>query len=74
MLIYESLPKSISPKLQLRGGTEDNSKIPVFFFYFSVKTCCGPPPPPHYRLDETVLIMMGHKKGFCGKIWIIIPK
>ena len=36
---------------QIRGGTEDNSKITFLTF-----------------------LMMGHKIGFNGEIWLIIPK
>ena len=57
------------PKLQIRGGIKDISKI--FFSYFQLKHVVT----PHKNgrnLDEMVL-MMGHKIFFDGEVWIIIP-
>ena len=42
-----------------------------YFSYFSTKTYVVTP--HKKRLGETVL-MMGHKIGFYGEIWLIIPK
>ena len=59
----------IHTKLQIREGTEDNSKI--FFLRYQQKTYVVT---PHYNhLDKTV-IMMGHKTCFYGEISLIIPK
>ena len=48
-------------KLQIRGGTLDNSKI-----IFLISQCCD--------LSQWDGSNDGHKIFFYGKIWIIIPK
>ena len=64
-----SIEKERRPKLQIREGTEGNSKI--IYSYFSMKTYVV----THHlnRLDETVQ-MMGHNIHFKGVIWKIISK
>ena len=61
-------PQLLQAELQIRGGIEDNSKI---VFYCSTKTYVMTPHKNH--LDQMVL-MMGHKICFYGKISTIIPK
>ena len=49
------------PVLQIRGGTEDNSKI--FFSYFSMKTYVVT---SHKNCLIKTVLMMGHKICLCN--------
>ena len=57
-----------NPELQIRGGTEDNSKI-IFFLFFNKNIHCDPSLEPSLRES----LMKGHSVCFFGEIWLIIP-